>query len=281
MTIRILGPGDEAALDAFLATYPDVSLFARSGLRQGGIVDRGEYDQATYAVAMEDGRIVAMACHFWNGNLHLVAPVRLLEVARAAIAASGRDLRALIGPWDQVEAAEAALAPRPPSLRSPELLYRLDLGDLTVPALLSSGAVTWRLAVPGEMDLLVPWRMAYRTAIGAVGADLEGQARQDMERMIATGDVFVLESAGVPVAFHTFNARIPDTVQIGGVWTPPEYRGRGYARSVVAGSLLHAMAAGATRSILFTDVNNRAAQTAYLSRGYRQVGRFGAILYWE
>ena len=36
--------------------------------------------------------------------------------------------------------------------------------------------------------------------------------------------------------------RLPDAVQIGGVYTPPQLRGRGYARAVVAGSLLDARA---------------------------------------
>ena len=60
-----------------------------------------------------------------------------------------------------------------------------------------------------------------------------------------------------------FNARLPDIAQVGGVWTPPHARGRGYARCVVAGSLLHARTQGVSRALLFTMESNVAAMRAY------------------
>lgn len=86
--IRILGPGDEAALESFLLPRAESSMFLRGNARAAGLVDRGERQQATYAAAFEDGRIVAVAAHCWNGNVILQAPGRLEEVAAAAVAAS-------------------------------------------------------------------------------------------------------------------------------------------------------------------------------------------------
>ena len=45
------------------------------------------------------------------------------------------------------------------------------------------------------------------------------------------GEQWVVEAAGVPVSYSAFNARLPDAVQVGGVFTPRDLRGRGYARS--------------------------------------------------
>src|SRR5204863_106038 len=58
----------------------------------------------------------------------------------------------------------------------------------------------------------------------------------------------------------------------------PELRGRGYARSVVAGSLLAARKQGIARAVLFADPANAAARRAYLSLGFRIVGDYGLVL---
>src|SRR5438552_10624203 len=75
-----------------------------------------------------------------------------------------------------------------------------------------------------------------------------------------------------------FNAMLPDIVQIGGVWTPPEFRGRGYARAVVAGSLLAARKQGVARAVLFADPANERARRAYQFLGFRIVGDYGLVL---
>ena len=86
---------------------------------------------------------------------------------------------------------------------------------------------------------------------------------------------FVLEVQGSdgPVSYSAFNASLPEIVQVGGVWTPPEQRGRGYARAVVAGSLLDARAERVVRAVLFTE--NPAARRAYEALGFQRVGEYG------
>ena len=63
------------------------------------------------------------------------------------------------------------------------------------------------------------------------------------------------------------------------MFTPPELRGRGYARAAVAGSLLDARSAGARRSTLFTNLENVAAIRAYEALGYERIGDYGLILF--
>jgi uncharacterized protein len=88
----------------------------------------------------------------------------------------------------------------------------------------------------------------------------------------------VLVDGTTPVAYSGSNAMLPDVVQIGGVWTPPERRGRGYARCVVAGSLVAARKQGVARAVLFADPANAAARAAYLSIGFVIVGDYGLVL---
>lgn len=68
-------------------------------------------------------------------------------------------------------------------------------------------------------------------------------------------------------------------VQIGGVWTPPEGRSRGYGRCVVAGALQMAISDGVDRSILFTEPDNVGARRAYRAIGFRPIGTYGVVFF--
>jgi hypothetical protein len=72
--LRLLRPGDETALDAFLAGHADTSMFLRANARSAGLRDQGEPMQGTYVAAIEGGRIAGVAAHCWNGMVLLQAP---------------------------------------------------------------------------------------------------------------------------------------------------------------------------------------------------------------
>ncbi len=76
-----------------------------------------------------------------------------------------------------------------------------------------------------------------------------------------------------------FNATVDDLVQVGGVYTPPEGRGRGLARRAVALHLQEAREKGARRGILFA--NDPSAIAAYRAVGFRPIGRFVLIMFKE
>ena len=109
------------------------------------------------------------------------------------------------------------------------------------------------------------------------GPDLRARSGVSIELLHADGSDFVLEDRGELVSYCCYNARIAEAVQIGGVWTPPPLRSRGYARAVVAGALLAARAQGASRAILFTPESNLPAQHAYLPLGFTEVGDYGLV----
>lgn len=79
-----------------------------------------------------------------------------------------------------------------------------------------------------------------------------------------------------PVSLSVFNATLPDIVQIGPIYTPPNFRGRGFAKVAVAGSLIAASERGVSRSVLFT--NNPSAVRSYEAVGFRRVGDYGLVL---
>jgi GNAT superfamily N-acetyltransferase len=279
VTVTVLGAGDEARLEAFLAAHPDSSMFLRANLRAVGLVDRGEPLHGTYAAAVDGDRIIAVACHTWHGVVLLQAPVALDAVARLAVERSGRSVRGFIGPWAQVLAARDALRLGESSTRhvSREILYALPLAGLAVPESLRAGVVTCRRPSDAELTLIAKWRAAYNRE--TVASDDPLEARREVERLHAAGVDFVLVRDGAPVAYSTFNARLPEMVQVGGVFTPPVLRSRGYGRCVVAGSLLQARTDGAERAILFTAETNWPARHAYEALGFRAVGDYGLMFF--
>ncbi len=274
--IRPLGPGDEAALETFLARHADRSMFLRANVRRAGLIDHGEPLQGSYVAAFAERAIVAAAAHYWNGMVVLQAPAHAAELVRAGVAHSGRALKGLAGPWEQVAAARAALHGAQ-GVAQPSAFYVLALGALAVPEPLATGRWTWRHARDDDMDLLTEWRVAYaREALRAIESPgLREECGAEIALLRREGADFVLEDNGRVVAFAAYNARLPDIVQIGGVWTPPPLRGRGYGGAVTAAALLAARDAGAARAVLFTD--NPTAGRVYERLGFRRAGRYGLV----
>lgn len=66
----------------------------------------------------------------------------------------------------------------------------------------------------------------------------------------------------------------PSGKRIGGVYTPPEKRGHGYASAVVAAASQHILDQGKSRCFLFTDAANPTSNHIYRQIGYEPVGEF-------
>jgi GNAT superfamily N-acetyltransferase len=284
LSVRVLAPGDEPLLPPFFAAHPDTTLFLHSNLLSAGLADRGQPLQGSYAAACaEDGSVQALACHAWNGNLLLEAPTALPDVARTAVAATRRPVAGLIGRADQVHAARCVLGleSAPPSLDSREDLFRLVLDGMRVPAPLAAGEIRCRKPADAELGRLTDWRHDYRVEEirEPPGEPLREKARSEIELYQRLDRHFVLERDGQLLAYAAYNASTPDCVQLGGVYTPPRLRSRGYGRAVVAGALLRARELGVQRSVLFTPIENAPAQRAYRALGYERVGDYALLLF--
>ncbi len=282
LTLRTLQPGDEAALEAFLVPRIESSMFLLGNLRAAGLAYTGERLSGTYVAAFEDDVMVAVMAHFWNGMLIPQAPERLRELLPATLQASGRPLKGLAGDYKQVLSIRAALGLGSTGLQMDhhERLYALWLDELETPEALEMGWVKGRRTEPRDADILTRWRVGYE--IAALGEtetpQLWERERAGAQRAAEAGEAWILEKDGQPVATSLFNAAIAEAVQIGGVWTPPELRSHGYARCVVAHSLLEARSWGVQKAILFTDEINIPAQKAYTALGFRHVGEYYLLM---
>lgn len=182
------------------------------------------------------------------------------------------------GEADQVRAllAELGLGGRDAKLDDDEPQFLLDMGDLCVPE--GPG----RLVPLSDVDrsLIEGWRRAYLMEISGEDADSADEiAHHDIERYTARDSHRVLLADDGPLSMTGFNARLPEMVQIGGVYTPPDLRGQGHARRAVALHLLEARAEGVTAATLFAA--GPSAVRAYEAIGFKRIGNFALVLFRE
>lgn len=264
---------DVDAIDAFLALHAHSAMYLRAELRKPGAA-------ANVAVAREDGRIVGVAAQVASGMVVLQAPLRAGELGANLVRRSGRRLAGFYGPAQQVRCAldEMGLAGVPLLKDTVEDLFALALDDLRLAPVLAHGQARCRVAHAGDAALLVAWRRDFRrTTLNDVdGEQLDAASRADIEALLPAGSLFMLEGEG-PLACCSFNARLPDMVQVGNVWTPPALRGHGYAQAVVGGALALAAKQGVATAVLSTGRHNAPAQAAYRSLGFSVAGDYATV----
>src|SRR5262245_57799969 len=129
VSLRVLEPGDEPMLEAFLHARAESSLFLISNLERGGIVDRGVRFTGTFVGKFRGDTLIGVCAHCWNGNVVVQAPEDPLDLVLRAAERSGRTVEGLLGPWEQVAPLLAAppFAVRPRRLEAREILYALPL----------------------------------------------------------------------------------------------------------------------------------------------------------
>jgi RimJ/RimL family protein N-acetyltransferase len=132
---------------------------------------------------------------------------------------------------------------------------------------------TLRLPRADERDVLVRWTEEFIGETGLVGA---AQAQQMVDTRLRQQGLLVWDD-GQPVSLVGVNPAVAGVVRIGPVYTPRPFRRRGYAGSAVAAVSRRALAGGAERCMLYTDLTNRTSNKIYAEVGYRRCGDWEEI----
>lgn len=273
--IRAAQAGDEAAIEAFLARHAETSMFLRSNLARFGLFNRDHPNATSYFVDESKG----LNAVFGISNAGFVlcqapdAAADFWDAMRAVL--QGCETAGITGEVSQVAMVKTALGLEGArfSLDRPEPLYRLSLDKMPDP-----GPAELRTPTNADLPLLREWIYAYDTE--ALGAP-EGRATRDRvageaQMVLESGTTRLLIEQGQTVAKTAFNATLPDMVQIGGVYTPPEHRNRGLARRAVAAHLREAQAEGVETAILFAS--GAPACRAYEAIGFQRIGRYALTI---
>jgi GNAT superfamily N-acetyltransferase len=126
-----------------------------------------------------------------------------------------------------------------------------------------------------QLQTLIEWWQAFAVEAD-IGGDVESAAGAARVRMDARG-AFFWDHEGRPVSLVAVNPAVAGVARVGPVYTPPSERGRGYAGSAVAALSRRALAEGAGRCALFTDLANPTSNKIYAEVGYRRLSDWETI----
>ena len=126
-----------------------------------------------------------------------------------------------------------------------------------------------RVAGEADLDLAVRWYTAFQQVTTSPVADVLPMVRERMDDR----RLWLWEDAtGVPVSFAACTPAVAGVARIAPVYTPPEHRRHGYASAVTAACTADALARGAERVVLYTDVADPSANAMYRRIGFRPIG---------
>ncbi|MFI1190067.1 GNAT family N-acetyltransferase [Streptomyces californicus] len=258
-------------VDAFLASAGPslaarpvehtVALSVTERLRRSGAHHYGDDDPVLGWWRGADGAVAGTVVRTPpHAALLTAVPAEAVEPLAEALGA-GPDLDDVTADRD----IAALLAARLPGYRTvqEQRLYRL--GTLRPPSPAPDGRA--RVATRTDRALLTAWVEAFADATGQSTSSAGWLVDEGTER----GSLTLWESGGTPVALAGRSLMLAGMVRVTSVYTPPEFRGRGYGAAVTAASSRAALAEGAAEVLLFTDLANPTSNGVYLRIGYEPV----------
>lgn len=120
-----------------------------------------------------------------------------------------------------------------------------------------------RPAMQADVTLVASWVACFAAEAGTQATS----TREYVGARIAAGEM-VLWCDDAPRSLAGYSGRSPNGVRIGYVYTPPEWRGRGYATACVAALSQRALDEGAAFCCLYTDLANPTSNAIYQRIGY-------------
>lgn len=129
----------------------------------------------------------------------------------------------------------------------------------------------------GEADLPLLKRWLEQFVIDARMANSTDKT-QLAQRMVSDQDAYLWEDGQI-VSLAARSRRLPHGIAIGPVYTPSEFRGRGYATSCVAALSQRLLDEGWQYCCLFTDLSNPTSNDIYQQIGYRPLCDYEEYLF--
>ena len=277
---------DRAGIEALLAPHAERAMFPLSNLAQHGMAVAGVAGHPHCVTMWVSRRGVQISDVLTVTDSGMVMPfLPSGDYGAAARVLAGRRIAGIIGVREWARGLQGALhataatsldqtALDQTALDQDEPHFALNLTALQVPD--GTGQIVPLGDAP--QDVITDWMLDYqRTTLNAPAHLAAQRVAETYGHYIAADSHVVLMQGKTALAMSGFNARLPQIVQVGGVYTPPALRGRGHARRVVALHLAQARAAGVRRATLFAA--NPSAVRAYRALGFAQIGEWTLCLY--
>lgn len=239
------------------------------GMCNGLIENPESFADAAYLATVEqEDQILAVAMRTPPRNLVLsqIKDVTAITVLVKDVYSLLPSLPGVIGP--RYESENFALVWHSLTNQAYQLKLALRAFQLEKVKQISSATGYLRPVVPEDQELLVRWYQGFSLeALGETASDAQLWA----EMMLKQGRAYLWQDE-VPVSIVCRGNSTPNGVRINMVYTPPEYRRRGYASASVAALSQSLLNQGHKFCFLFTDLANPTANHIYQDIGYQAVG---------
>jgi predicted GNAT family acetyltransferase len=271
---------DVPKVQAYLRDHSETSMFLLSNLAAHGHALSDAMNSGNFKCLIGNDRIQGVFCLTRRGNLLAecggraeLAP-KIVDACRA----ESIPIAAVVGEWKLADAIWKILIESGSIAKvvnaSREPLFRLHLDRILLPP----RHARVRFLQPSDFDAWEPLNSAYLHEEGfPIQGSLE-QRRKDFAESARARRWWGLWDRGRLIATGALNAVHEELGQIGGVYTIPAERRRGWASQVMESLIWDCVQAlGLRKLILFTGENNVAAQGLYRSLGFRRIGEFALL----
>ena len=258
----------------FLKRHDDYTLFLLGNLEEHGYRLSDEPNSGNFQLIKEGERIAAVFCLTQRGNLLIQSEVRqpIFELVLREVQKENIQLKGLLGEWEFCSLLWSFLKEKnvikQETFASKEVLYRMDLQKLAFPR-----QKNVRFLQAGDFLQWKRLRKDYIKEVGLVGDLNDEQLQVEFLRRVQKKICWGLFLDGELVSLADLNAQAFDLGQVGGVYTVPAFRNRGYSKAVMKQLACDAKNVLLLRKLLiFTDVGNQPARSVYESLGVDTAG---------
>ncbi len=262
---------DLAEVDAFLSAHVTCAMFPLTNLREYGL-SGDAVQRPNLWLTRQGGQVTDVLALNHAGLVLPVLPSA--HYAAAADVLAGRKITGVVGRQDWARGMQKACGLTGPfTLNRDEPHFELSLSALQMQV--GAGQIVPLAHAPE--DTIKSWIHAYMIeALDTPKAQADAEVFTRYDRYVAANSHVVLMDGTQPLAMCGFNARLPQIVQVGGVYTPPALRGQGHARRALSQNLAQARAVGVQQAVLFAA--SETAASTYRALGFEQIGQWTLLL---
>ena len=278
MKRRAIQSDDINAVLAFYETCVQTAMFPLINLRDNGLsnqIANPAPRSVQGCIAEDQSGVQAVTSVTHEGIIMPVLPngdCGLWSVVKKSI--QNCSLIGVLGAANQVRSGLKALnlVDAPTRMNEDEPQYSLKRGQLR-PVKCDGKHLKPFSTMP--RDLLVSWRTAYASEV--LGLTSPDEAGQEVDAYTVRDSHRVLMDGNIPVAMTGFNATTSECVQVGGVFTPRNNRGRGYASQALTLHLQEAFGMGVSNVTLFAASAD--AARIYERLGFERIGEYALVIF--
>ena len=133
---------------------------------------------------------------------------------------------------------------------------------------------SFRRAVEGDANLLTDFREGFQADVKRPAT--RNEVLESVYKEIASGSLFLWEHER-PVSTAASKRPLGEGIAVGAVYTPPEFRHRGYASACVAALSQFLLDSGYAYCSLYTDLANPTSTHIYRAIGYEPIGEVAVM----